>query len=506
MTGSLRALAGDTLRANLMRFTRTPTSGAAIGALSTAVLQSSSATTVAAVGFVGAGLMSFHNALGIIFGANLGTTLTGWMVALIGFKLQLGMLALPLILLGALIKLFASGRTASAGLVLAGFGLIFVGISTLQAGMSGLDSLIDFSRLPPDTLIGRLQLVALGVAFTLITQSSSAGVAATLSTLFAGLIQWEQAAALIIGMDIGTTVTALMASLGGSLGARRTGLSHVIYNLATGLVALLLITPYRAAIEALQPGLIQAEAELALVGFHTLFNLIGVLLVLPVARQFAHLVENLLRETPSPYTHELRSDLLKSPQQALDAIRQSTLLEYRALLNHLYNLLTAGSTHSNLPALQIALDDTHRYLDRVIAQTPDETAQLTAMLHMLDHLQRLHERCEEEEDRAVTARSCRELTEIYTILSHTLPPIEQSIDKEQWHESEVRAQHCQAEIDKLAETYRASVASAIAEGSLSVPEGTRRLEAIRWMRRVSHHISRINHHLKEGIRPSLEPY
>ena len=128
MTEGLRELAGDMIRSALMRFTSSPVTGAATGAISTAILQSSSATTVAAVGFVGAGLMTFDSSLGIIFGANIGTTITGWLVALFGFKLKLGTIMLPLILAGAILRLFAAGRLSSTGYALAGFGLIFVGI------------------------------------------------------------------------------------------------------------------------------------------------------------------------------------------------------------------------------------------------------------------------------------------------------------------------------------------------------------------------------------------
>ena len=131
LTDGLRALAGRALRRLLSRFTRSPLSGAMTGAVTTAVVQSSSATTVAAVGFVGAGLLTFPQALGIVLGANVGTTITGWLVALLGFKLELGTAAMPIVLVGALIRLFARGRASAVGFAVAGFGLIFVGISLL---------------------------------------------------------------------------------------------------------------------------------------------------------------------------------------------------------------------------------------------------------------------------------------------------------------------------------------------------------------------------------------
>ena len=132
MTEGLKSLAGARISAWLADATRSPASGAVTGAIGTAILQSSSATTVAAVGFVGAGILTFSQSLGIIFGANLGTTITGWMVALVGFKLKLGSLLLPLIFGGVLLRIFASGRLASIGYACAGFGLIFVGIDLLQ--------------------------------------------------------------------------------------------------------------------------------------------------------------------------------------------------------------------------------------------------------------------------------------------------------------------------------------------------------------------------------------
>jgi len=220
MTSGLQELAGNVVRASLMRFTRTPLTAAITGAVSTAILQSSSATTVATVGFVGAGLIGFPEALGIIFGANIGTTIRGWLIALLGFKLQLGVLLMPIIFVGMLLRLFAKARLASIGFALAGFGVIFVGILLMQEGMSGLQHIDFFDNLPGDSLTGRLLLLATGIVFTAITQSSSAGVAITLTALFTGLIGFEQAAALVVGMDIGTTITAAIATIGGTIGAR----------------------------------------------------------------------------------------------------------------------------------------------------------------------------------------------------------------------------------------------------------------------------------------------
>jgi phosphate:Na+ symporter len=221
ITDGLRALAGHSMRAVLMRFTKSPLTGTITGAATTAILQSSSLTTVAAVGFVGAELITFPEALGIIFGANIGTTLKGWVIAILGFKLSIGIIFLPIVFLGAILRLLSKGRLANVGYSIAGFGLIFVGITFMQQSMGDLGNIISFKYLSADTLSGRLLLVAIGILFTVITQSSSAGVVAALTALYTDIINFNQAAALVIGMDIGTTMTAVMATIGGSAAEKK---------------------------------------------------------------------------------------------------------------------------------------------------------------------------------------------------------------------------------------------------------------------------------------------
>lgn len=132
LTDGLKELAGNRLRQFLIRFTSTPTRGAVAGALTTAAIQSSSATTVTAVGFVSAGLLTFSHSIGIIFGANIGTTITGWMVAIIGFKLELGAMAMVLLPVGVLMRFFGSRRVKQVGWVIAGFSILFLGIETMK--------------------------------------------------------------------------------------------------------------------------------------------------------------------------------------------------------------------------------------------------------------------------------------------------------------------------------------------------------------------------------------
>jgi phosphate:Na+ symporter len=507
MQEGLRTLAGNAMRRTLINFTRSPLSGAATGATTTALLQSSSATTVAAVGFVGAGLLTFPAALGIIFGANIGTTVTGWLVVLFGFKLKLGMLMLPVILVGAILKLFSGGRIAALGYALAGFGLIFVGIDYLQQGMSAFDGIISPTTLPDDTIAGRLQLVLLGIVVTIITQSSSAGVATALTLLFVGMITFHQAAAMVIGMDIGTTLTAVLASIGGTTGARRTAFSHVIYNLFTGSMALLLITPYVFAWESLSPGLILAQGEIALVAFHTLFNTLGASIMLPFTRQFAGLLRKLVPDREPAWTVVLDNGLLDTPRLALDSTQAAIHGIIPALLGHVYAILHDNTGQRiDLARMRQALDSIEAYLDSIHldASKGSDHERLLALLHTLDHMQRLHERCEEEEERAVTVRKTTLLSTLHKRLTEDISATLDDIGANKWHRPQKRAAGTRDAIESQEEQLRSAVMSAAAMGELSVPESTSRLQAIRWLLRVSQHIARITLHLEQAIYASAK--
>ncbi len=502
MTQGLRGVAGPTLHRLLGRFTRSPASGALTGALSTAVLQSSSATTVAAVGFVGAGLLSFPQALGVIFGANLGTTVTGWLVAVLGFKLQLGQAVLPLILLGILLHLFAPRRAGQAGLALAGFGLIFVGISAMQAGMSGLEGQISFAGFAGDTLWGRLRLLLLGAVITLITQSSSAGVAAAITAVYTGTLEFEQAAAMVIGMDVGTTATALLATVGGSVEARRTGLSHVVYNLFTAVLALVLLTPYSLMLEYWSPGLVERDPELALVGFHSGFNLLSVLLILPWTGPFARLIEWLVPQRRAELLARLDPRLLREPPIALEAalasLSEVALRECawgQALLG---GLPTAQDEADRLAEAQAGLQ---RYLDQIHLEdaTSPEWGLLNACLRTLDHLRRL-------QHRLVQFRGQPEpgfRGDAQSISAAVAEDLASFARGPHWDALAARGARRAAKVATQAEAVRDTVFAQVASGQVDIQQGNQQLEELRWLRRVARHLWRIAVHLEQAQSFSL---
>lgn len=502
MMEALRALAGDAVRTAIVRFTNSPLSGAITGAIATAILRSSSATTVAAVGFVGAGLIGFPESLGIIFGANVGTTLTGWIVVLLGFKLHLEGVMTLLLLLGALLRLLAKNKLATSGYALAGFSLIFVGIAMMQQGMSGFSDIITPEQLPADTFSGRLKLVAFGIFFTLITQSSSAGVAMALTALFSGAINFPQAAVLVIGMDVGTTVTAAIATIGQSREARRTGFSHVIYNIITAVFALLLITPFTILLTTFFPAALQNNAEISLVAFHSTFNLLGLLIILPFTNRFASLMIRLIPEKTKLFNDSLDKLLLEEPSMALTAVQNSVHSETAALFSHINAILgDKNSPKTDVFQLQQALNKTHSYLDQISLKNQSGTQweRLVAMIHMLDHMQRLHERCEEEEDRAITLRDSKQFVNEKDIMIMGIKAMMAAMDANDLQALLEHANNTKEQLYKQLKPYRKIVVEQIARGELDVIIGTDYLEGIRWLKRVSWHLMRISFHYNRAI-------
>ncbi len=257
MTDGLKALAGSSIRTVLGKAAATPLSGAFWGAIITLLVQSSSAVTMTTIGLVSAGLLTFPQGLGLVFGANIGTTGTGWLIALIGVRVSLSTYALPLIFVGALTKLLAGGRIAAAGAALAGFALVLYGLTTLQQGMGGLAESLHPSDLPSvigmadvgwgEGVIGLLKLVIVGLAMTAVMQSSTASIAVTIAAFYAGAVGLEQGAALIVGQNIGTATSSALAAIGASTTAKRLALAYVLFKVIAAIIALVAF-PFTAAL------------------------------------------------------------------------------------------------------------------------------------------------------------------------------------------------------------------------------------------------------------------
>jgi phosphate:Na+ symporter len=395
LTDGLKAAAGDALRDALRRLTGGPWRALLSGVGITAIVQSSSATVLTTIGFVSAGLLTFPQAIGVVFGASLGTTSTGWIVSVLGLKLSVGAVALPLVGVGALLRLLVRGRGASIGLALAGFGLIFVGIDVLQRGMADLSTRLDPAAFPGHTLAGRLLLVGVGVMMTVVMQSSSAAVAATLTALHTGTIGLAQGAALVIGASLGTTVTAMLASVGGSVPARRTALAHIMFNAVAAVFAFVLLPVFvPVASRAVAAG---TDPAIALAAFHTAFNVLGVLLLMPAVALVAQTITRLVPEAGPVLTRHLDPSVAQVPAVAVETARLAVIDTAAALLH----LLPGGPARpGRMPPASVvlqqadeALGAVRRFLAGVRAppDAPHAVRSHQSVLHAIDHLDRLIE-------------------------------------------------------------------------------------------------------------------
>lgn len=500
LTEGLRNLVGSSLRRLVSRYTRTPARGAAVGALTTATIQSSSATTVTAVGFVGAGILTFPQGLGIIFGANIGTTATGWMVAILGFKLQLGQIAMVFVFAGVLLRLFGRKKLRDIGWALAGFGVLFVGIGAMQQGMAQFEGVVTPQHFPDDTLIGRLQLVGIGALITLVTQSSSVGVAAALVALNAGTISFPQAAALVIGMDIGTTFTAALATVGGSVAMRRTGFAHVIFNVMIGTMAFFLLDPFSAIVVPLIMADGVANSHIALVAFHTTFNAVGVLLILPAANPFAKLVIRLVPERGEPLLQRLDTRLLREPAAAVDAAA-ATIGDIAIRLTGILAELLDPAKREKLDEGQLigvkdALAVTQGFVEQIRTEPAEDVVyrRHLASMHALDHLHRLARRCSQERRIAALNTEPR-LRRLSALLRDSAAAF---VSARGQADHEPRFDRLRSIFRSQRRRYRDRMVRVAAQRQISAYTALQRLDGVRWLHRTTYHVWRILHHLRRA--------
>ena len=339
---ALKLLTGRPFKKFLREHTQHPLKGVLAGAASTAALQSSSVVSLIVLAFVGTGIISLSSAIGIVFGSNLGTTATGWIVATVGFKLDIEALALPLVAVGGLGVVWTKPGSKRAGVshLFAGFGLMLMGLEFMKTGAISATSLFDPERLaayPP------IVFLLTGFVVTALIQSSSATIMITLSALYAGVIPLQSAAAVAIGADLGTTITALLGALAGSMDKRRVAVAIIIFNVVTDTIAFLALEPLLHFITVVV-GL--TDPLFALVGFHSLFNLMGILLFLPLVGQLSKWLSTRFVEADESIVHHVKESDLAVPEAAIENVSRETLrlIDQAAALNQLTFRLPVGDS------------------------------------------------------------------------------------------------------------------------------------------------------------------
>lgn len=499
MTEGLRSAAGDALRRLLIRLTGGPIESLLSGAAMTALVQSSSATTLTTIGFVSAGLLTFPQAVGVIFGANLGTTSTAWLVSAVGLKFKVSLIALPLVGAGTLMKVLSGGRHAFIGQAIAGFGLIFVGIDFLQDGMQTLSSRIDPAIFPKATIAGSLLLVGAGIVMTVLMQSSSAAIATTLAALASGTITLAQGAALVIGQNVGTTVTAFLAAIGASVAAKRTALAHILFNAITGVVAFLLIPVLLRLIRWIGDG----GDAVTLAAFHTTFNLLGVALLLPFIGRFADLVTRLIPERGNPLTRNLDASVRGISPVAVEAARRTARSIASVVFEVLVEMLNGARPRDGkerLTEAEDALAETRRFMAgiRSSPEMSNEYARHVSTLHALDHLAHLADRIEESLSHSSPLSRSRQIMESAGDLVTALGEGEAWLRGDEGEPPVVRLEAASAAIARARIEVRKDLLERTALGELDPEEVVGLLDASHRIERIAYHAWRVMHHVAGG--------
>jgi phosphate:Na+ symporter len=391
LTEGLKGLAGDSLRRVLQAMVGGRLSAIVSGALFTVAIQSSTATTLTVIGFVSAGLVTFSQAVGVIIGATFGTTSTPWLVAIFGLRLRISAAALPMLGIGAFLWLIAKGRTRSAGAILAGFGLLFIGIEYLQSGMEGISWNLD--AVGGSGFGWQWILAGIGILMSIVMQSSSAAAATTLVALNAGSLTFDQACAMIVGQSVGTAATSAMVAIGAGLAVRRAALAHIVYNVTVGIIGVLLLGPIAAAARWVGAQFEDPNGVLALAAFSSIFKFVGILAFYPWLDGFSRFIERISGAGTETAVSRLDPVLAEAGGAvALEAAWRATLELAHDSVDAVGRRLAGEALRYDPPVG--AARQTEQFLESLSLETVDLSTfepRLVRLCHALDHLDQLHD-------------------------------------------------------------------------------------------------------------------
>jgi phosphate:Na+ symporter len=317
---SLKNLSGRNFKLFLQRITKNNIGAVAGGIIVTVVLQSSSMVSLMVLAFVGAGVFSMKNAMAIILGANLGTTLASWLVATLGFKVNIEIVAYPAVCIAGLLLIFFGNRKTIKYIsyFLFGFGLLFIGLSFMKTAMENQVQDFDFT---PYAQMPLIVFLLLGFVFTVIIQSSSVTMALTLSALYAGAINFPIAATIVLGAETGTIIKVLLSAIGGNASKKRVALGNLLFNIFITAFAFALLNPILLLITDV---FIIKDPLIGLVAFSSFINLLAILIFLPILNFYSRFLEHFFKETDASAAAFIGHASVAEPETALDLFRRET--------------------------------------------------------------------------------------------------------------------------------------------------------------------------------------
>ena len=319
-----KAFTGGALERILRRTTDKRWKSLSFGIVSTSIMQSSSLVSVLTISFLSAGLITLADGIGIIFGANIGTTTGAWLVAGLGLKVKISAYAMPMLVFGIILIFQNSKNLKGIGYVLTGLGFLFLGIHHMKEGFEAFKDGIDLVSYAVPGIQGLFIFTFIGIFATVVMQSSHATLVLIITALAAQQISYENALALAIGANVGTTITAILGAMSSNVEGKRLAGAHLIFNLVTGLIAIIFVSQFILAVDFVSSkvGIASDDYTLKLAVFHTLFNLTGVLVMLPLVDRLVVFLEKTLRgkvkKVSEPYY--LNEAVLEMPELAIEAL------------------------------------------------------------------------------------------------------------------------------------------------------------------------------------------
>lgn len=336
-----KAFTGGTLESILQKSTNKMWKSLTFGFSAATIMQSSSLVSVITISFLSAGLIGLVEGMGIIFGANVGTTTGAWLIAGFGLKVKISAYAMPMLVFGVVLIFQKSKSLKGFGYILAGLGFLFLGIHHMKEGFETFQNQINLTDYAMEGFAGVLVFALIGVLATIIMQSSHATLVLVITALAVHQVTYENALALVIGANVGTTITAVIGSLTSNTDGRRLALADVIFKVTAGIVFILLINQITGLVDGIASviGLAEDDYTLKLAIFHTIFNLAGVVIMVPMVNQLVVLVSKIMPDTTRTAAEPiyLNESALELPDTALEAVRKEAI--------HLYDNAFAIISH-----------------------------------------------------------------------------------------------------------------------------------------------------------------
>lgn len=355
MQDGFKQLSGGILEKLLEKFTSNTLYAILTGFLSTSVVQSSTIITLIVVSFLSAELLTLVQAVGIVFGSNVGSTTTAWIVSSLGVDVKISTYAFPMLVFGVVLRFFKSNGVKGSGNVLLGLGFIFLGISYMKDGFDIMKNSIDLASYAMEGYLGIIVYILIGILITVVIQSSAATLAIVITALNADSITYVNAIALAIGANVGTTLTTILASFASNENGKRVALIHFLFNLISATFITILIYQFIDLTDFIAPflGVSDNNYGMKLALFHTIFSVTGVILLTPAISLLVKLSEKLIQKKVSSASKPkyLNQSVLSNPDASLAALRKEIINLYencqKAMLDAL-NIHTTGLTRETL--------------------------------------------------------------------------------------------------------------------------------------------------------------